>query len=150
MPEQTPLRKFIRSLETKVTDTTTAFEQAWRSQDAAHRAAIIAPLTAGSTTLPGPLETLLRSHGLGDKEIAHINAWPDEPKRRAAAWLAAVTLQDDVAFRWELHGGDNEDVAVSPTPPVSDTGPVTITFRSPQQKVHLSGAPTFGEVNVSV
>lgn len=150
MPEQTPLRKFIKSLDTKVTDTTKALDGGWQSLGAAGRAAMLTSLAGGSLTpLPEDLETLLRNHGLGDKEIAHINAWPDAPKQQVLSWLAPVASNDNVVFRWELHGGGNEDVAVQPAAP-SAAAKVTVTFRSPQAKVHLWAAPTFGEINVSV
>jgi len=152
MPEQTPLRKFMKSLETKVTDTTKALESAWQAMPASERAALLASLSSAAslTPLPGNLETLLRNHGLGDKEIAHINEWPNQPKQDAVAWLIAVSANNNVAFRWELHGGGGEVAAADPSPPVPGPGQVTITFRSPQTKVTLWPAPTFGEVNVSV
>lgn len=151
MPEQTPLRKFMRSLETKVTDTTKALDGAWQALGAAGRAQLLGSLAGESLTpLPPQLEALLRNHGLGDKEIAHINAWPDSPKQQVVSWLTTVAANDGVVFRWELHAENNEAAVAAPSPPVPGPGQVTITFRSPQTKVHLWTSPTFGEVNVSV
>lgn len=153
MPPTSTIKQFVDALQTRQTKCTKAFDQLFRSparvknhpsfDKFARAGALRAPLPAWA-------RNELIAAGLGPREIAAINKWPNAQKEQVRRTLvAAVNRGRRVRFYWELHNGRGEETDAPARIP--RTGSVAITFRSPQRKVRVSSsAATFGHVSVAV
>ena len=84
---------------------------------------------------------------LTDKEIEHIDDWPNDQKEDVRKILVkAVDDELEVDFFWELHRGQKEYTEIDYP---DGSGGVTITFFSPWNNVSEPDEQT-GEIVVSV
>jgi hypothetical protein len=85
---------------------------------------------------------------LEQKEIDHINGWPDSEIIKATQQMGrAITNNKPCHFSWELYDGNVEVTDVKTTVTASRAGKVV--FRSPRAKIRELTALT-GEVTVEV
>ncbi len=147
MPEQTPIGKFLATLKSGRTNTTTVLERIFKNISPTDE--IIVWLTTAdlSQPLPANVRTVLRAEGLSNKEIDHIDGWPKEPKEAARdAVIAAVTGEPRVAIdhRWGITHGSKAAVDL----PTNENGQ-TITYLNSHERIESSmvGTP-FGRVVV--
>lgn len=85
---------------------------------------------------------------LTNQELLHIGGWPDAEKDKVReALYQAIQAGRAVRFYWELYAGAN---SVSQVDNLAGPGDISITFRSPQSKVKIKGAPSGQPDDVTV
>ena len=148
MPDATSIKKFAKSLKTGKTDVTKALDQLMGERDSIP--AIIAALRSAPTLSPLPdwARQALKDRGVNDKELDHIDNWPDAQKKQRIQQklIDAIDNNRPVHFFWELHGRDDEDTVMDDP---DDDGNITVTFRSPRRKVNVWPA-NVGSISVDV
>lgn len=146
MPDATPIRKFAESLRSGRTDVTKALDKLVAERDptvvAVLRTAILSPLDEN-------LKKALLAQGVNEKELDHIDTWPDAQKEDLRQKiLGAIEAGRAVRFLWELHRGDNEGIDIIDPDGKAD---VTVYFQSPQSKVKVPArGTTLGSISVGV
>ena len=145
MPAFTPIREFIRALQSGQTNMTLRLDYLYANR-ASIPAAVLGTIRTGSLdpTFPQDVKDLLRGVGavtgpntLSDDEIRHMEEWPAAEKAKVQAWIdTAITNGDAVNFIWELHRepgrpgkGDYADLNAG--------SPARITFRTYAERVDL-------------
>lgn len=148
MPSST-VRTFVEALQTGETAITRALQRVFTNssqhKNHAHWPDLQVP-GALDKPLPDWARTELRNQGLTDRDLDHIDDWPDVQKELVRGVLvAAVQTNRVVRFRWELHDGavSVNDIQNDPDP----HGPIVVTFRSPRQNLKLSEV-NYGNVDV--
>ena len=154
MPDMTPIRKFLDSLESGQTNITTVLEDIFSDPPAF----ISNPIhtnwfrNAGAldNTIPEQpglmVRSFLKSHGMIEKEIAHIDNW--NPKQKEIARKAvddALHAGKTPEHRWGLTHGPDVLVDVQPPAPVDGQ---RITYLSSQQKLKTSLLGAVGDVKI--
>ncbi|OGO53270.1 MAG: hypothetical protein A2148_09080 [Chloroflexi bacterium RBG_16_68_14] len=148
MPEGSTIKKFVEALKSGRTNTTKALDTIFAdaSKRAAHSKDLGAP-GAFNRPLAGWARTELRSAGLSEQELTHIDDWPDDQKEDVRqALVTAINGKRAIHLSWELHSGPAEATDIQG---LAGTGDVTVTFRSPRSKMKVSLA-TFGDISVEV
>jgi hypothetical protein len=98
-------------------------------------------------TLPGWLRKMLKDNNLSDKEIDHMDEWPDEEKETLRlALVAAIQANRNTVFSWHLYDGA---VSANHVEGANGGGDLQIAFRSPRANVR-SSALTFGDISVLI
>ena len=150
MPEQTPIGKFLATLKSGETNTTTALEHIFNEISPTSEIFVWLKTADLSQPLPtGPVDVrkFLREQGLSNKEIDHIDGWLKEPKEAARdAVVAAVTAEPRVAIqhRWGITHGPKAVVDL----PTADNGQ-TLTYLNSHERIDSRNVGTpWGQVNV--
>ncbi len=148
MPSGTPIRAFIKDLQTRKSEIARKLDLC--SADADCRANILPDIQAWDPANPLPA-TMIDALGLNSKEVEHINQWPTARKSEVRnAALTAINDTRDMEFFWELYDGAASD---NPIDGLGGTAKITVTFRSPRGNVERSGPPGVvlkSEINVRI
>jgi hypothetical protein len=148
MPEVTEVRKFIKSLQTGMTDTTKSLGALFANDSNASehplksdpdftdekfkKANVLDSLKDWAKTkfrdnLPSPV-----SDAKFDLMVQHLDAWPKQAKENVRKSLVdAINRNIAVSFSWELYRGEYEDTPIESL----GSGAIAITFRSPRKKL---------------
>ena len=144
MPSGTPIRTFIKDLQTRKSEIARKLDLC--SADAACRAKILPAIQAWDPANPLP-DIVIDALGLTSKEVEHINQWPIASKSEVRnAALTAINDTRDMEFFWELYDGAASD---NPIGGLGGTAKITVTFRSPRGNVKKSPV-TFGSIEVEI
>lgn len=139
MPPYSTLKTFVTSLKTGRTNITESLDRLMTNPGRHLTHAHFADLqveNAFNAPLPGWARTALRSSGMTEPEIDHIDVWPDVQKEAVRQkMVAAIESDRPIRFRWELYGGD---APVNEAGEDQETGATVIVFRSPGNGVKLS------------
>jgi len=167
MPEDTSIKKFLRSVKTRKTDTTKVLDAIFSDPVSLknlnyHGQLLAEPIYNASlppwakTLIQSKLGALTQPAGIEppdpNKVVAHIERW--ETSQRQAmqnAFVYAIQNGHIIQFFWELHYGTNEEIIISPDPAVDALGQgdvITVTFRSPWKNVREEAST--GQVYVGV
>ncbi len=148
MPQTSTVKEFVTALRTRESKTTKALTK-YFTGPGRHRDRLPAFSRRGALNiLPSWARRDLRALGLENKELSHINQWPNGQKEEVRkALVTAIENNRNVRFFWELHGGRTEETEVTD----SGKGAITIVFRSPQRNTRVSTASsTFSQIMVDV
>jgi hypothetical protein len=158
MPTGTSIQQFINDLRDGKSSIARALDDLFGTRSALER--LQSHPNLSDLRRPGALDTPLADwaerelrgtgssglsvRGVGDKEIAHINAWDDTQKDKLRAKLAdSIDHVLLLKFYWVLTpAGERIDV-----PNIGSAG--NVTFRSPRAKIRTLTGLT-GEVTVEV
>jgi hypothetical protein len=144
MPAYSTLRTFIDSLRTGETNITHSLESLLNNPEKRRaRAGDVQNLDV-SQPFPEWLREEFRNAGMSEKEINHIESWPNTGKEIVRSELqAAIGTNGTLRFNWEIFDGDHPETAVRSR----DGANARIVFQSPRTGVQLHHF-NFGAIHV--
>ena len=149
MPEMSTIKQFVVAVQTGQTNTTRAltsmFVRPGHYTGDPNWQAFQQPYALN--TLPGWLRTMLKNNNLSDKEIDHMDEWPNEEKEQVRqALVQAILANRNAVFSWQLYDGS---VSANAVEGAGGSGDLRIAFRSPRANVR-SSALTYGDISVLI
>ena len=146
MPAYSTLRDFIDAITTGDTNITRSLAALSNNEHkrSERRTEMATPGLLNGPRFPEWLRGELIQGNLKDKELEHIERWPDSQKEIARAQVYSAWIENrPIQFSWELYSGD-EPVTEIRRDPNQD---VRLVFRSPRKGVNLSHI-NFGDISV--
>lgn len=147
MPAYSTLRDFIDAITTGDTNITRSLASLSNDETKrrAHRNQMATPGLLNGQRFPEWLRVELIQGRLKDKELEHIERWPDSQKEIARAQVySAWTESRPIHFSWELYSGEEPVTEVR-----RDTNQdVRLIFRSPRKGVKLTSHLNLGDIIV--
>ncbi len=144
MPSGTPIRAFIKDLQTRKSEIARKLDLC--SADAACRAKILPAIQAWDPANPPP-DIVIDALGLKPKEVEHINKWNTGQKNSVRnAAVTAINATRGIEFFWELYDDSASGTAINDP---GGAAKITVTFLSPRANVKTSG-PTLGQIKVDI
>lgn len=146
MPAYSTLRTFINAVRTGRTNITETLDKLM-TNPARHKLNTNELTLRQEHSLDAPLpdwmRRILKTAGMSDAEVSHLDIWPDDKKEEVRTVVVqAIDANLPVRFFWELHDGATPDNVISQR----EDG-WTVRFRSPAAGVRLSHV-NLGSVHV--
>ncbi len=147
-PSMVSIEKFVEVLQTGQTDITKAIDELFADPGALMGTDLYRQLQQGGAldSLSPEMRAIGTEKGVTDKEMDHIDEWPNDQKDEVREkMVASVANNRPMHFFWELHRYDNEAIEILDPDAAGD---ITVIFLSPKSNLHPPDAQ--GNINVSV
>ena len=131
------VQKFVDVLKTGQTDITKAMDQLFANPADLQGTDLFQELQqAGALDELSPLMRQIGTdNGVTDKELDHINTWPNDQKEEVRQKLVlAIENNRPVHFFWEVHRRKSEEIEVLDPDAAGD---ITVIFISPPTNLHV-------------